>query len=148
MSFTIPGPFTNQTPFHAMHVWQWAKAQPRAKVTIHDYLAALGFIVGTDRLTEEDYRTLDHVIEAFHRVAPHISEPLTFADAFAAGGTYYVQGMEGRFTPSARILAALVAAGWIYEPAPENTYFQIVNGMLWAKYQQIIGSRCLAELAQ
>jgi hypothetical protein len=39
-------------------------------------------------------------------------------------------------------------AGWIYDVQPETTYFQVINGKLWAKYQQIIGSRALVEVTE
>ena len=139
---TLPGPLTDQTPFAEMHVWGWAKGQPRANVKITKYLDSLGFVVGRDRLTEAQYQTLDYAIKHFHRVYPHVASPLTFAECFTEAPTgFYVQGKPGRYSLEPKLREALDAAGWIYEVSPETTYFEILNGILWAKYQQIIGSR-------
>lgn len=142
--FTIPGPLTDRTPFAEMHVWGWAKSQPRANIELTKYLDSLGFVVGRDRLTEAQYQTLEYAIDTFHRVYPHFAKPLSFSEALtesAAG--FYVQGKPGRYSLEPKLHETLDAAGWIYEVSPETTYFEIINGILWAKYQQIIGSRPL-----
>ncbi len=149
--FTIPGvPVTNDTPFDQLHVWQWAREQDRRMVTLANYLKAIGFTTGKDRLTEEQYDTLHYAIETFHRCEPHMSGEYAF-DALmhkASTAGFYVQGKEGRFIPSAAVVAALESAGWIHEVKPETTYFELVNetGVLWAKYQQLLGSRPIARI--
>jgi hypothetical protein len=70
-----------------------------------------------------------------------------FAQCTGSDG-YSVWDKPGRWAPTPIILDTLTGAGWIYEPAPENTYFQIINGRLFAKYQQIIGSRCIVEISE
>lgn len=150
--FPIPGAaVTAQTPFVDMHAWQWAKTQARVDVDVFKYLQALGFIVGTHRITEDQYQALRYCFEAFHRIAPHINAPMRFAECFtqcAGHGGYSVLEKPGRWMPAPIILDTLGAAGWIYDPAPENTYFRIINGRLFAQYQAIIGSRCLVEISE
>lgn len=148
-AFKIPGPFGPDVPFSKMHVWQWAKTQPRRNVEISAYLQAIGFVMGSDRLTESDYDTLYHAIDHFHRVAPHYPDPLTFAQAFTqspdASG-FHVVRKPGCYALAPMLHEALQTAGWIYDIEPETTYFEIVNGILWARYQQIFGSRALAQI--
>ena len=151
--FTLPGPIGSDIPFRELHAWGWAQRQPRARVNISDYLADAGFVLGRDRLTPEDYDTLSAVFDHFHRVAPHLPGRVSFADAMrpAADGEsgFYVQGKPGRYVPSDDIRAALIGAGWIYDVEPETTYFSIgANGILWARYQQIIGSRPIVEIVE
>lgn len=150
MKFTIPAPFAPDVPFVQMHVWQWAQSQTdRNNVTIHSYLASLGFVIGTDKLDEGDYKTLDYAIDAFHRAAPRIPGLHSFADLFepAEDGFYIREGKPGVWKPRQLVIDALVNAGWIYDVTPDSTYFEIIGSKVWAKYQQIIGSRPVAELA-
>lgn len=39
-------------------------------------------------------------------------------------------------------------AGWIYHVDPETTMFEITNGRLYAKYQQILGSRFICHIKE
>jgi hypothetical protein len=150
--FPIPdAAVTPQTPFVDMHAWQWAKTQARADVDVFKYLKHLGFIVGTHRISEEQFTALRYCFDTFHRTAPHISTPLQFTECFApcsGPGGYYVKDKPGRWTPKPVIVSTLIGAGWIYDVGPSTTYFEIIKGRLFAKYQGIIGSRCLVELSE
>lgn len=155
-TFKIPGEFSNSTPFNKMHFWTWAQGMPREKVEMGAYLASLGFVTGSDRLSAQDYETLRHAVDAFHSFEPW-AKPRKLADCFTAkpeaGRSYWVRGLESKQTPAADIMGALIESGWIYEANPENTYFEIVTTAdgtryLFAKYQRIIGSRRLCEILE
>lgn len=149
--FPLPGPLADDIPMSQLHVWQWAAAQPRADVTLARYLAALGFVTGTHRLTPEQHDTLKCALQHFHSVHPHLT-PRRLADVFPGPGAFYVQGLPGRHAVAPDVLAALTAAGWVYDVTPASTYFQIQHGedgrpfKVWARYQQIIGSRPLFQV--
>jgi hypothetical protein len=145
-AFTIPGPLTPETPFERMDFWNWAKGQPREKVCAFEYLAHLGFVVGFHRITPEQLQCLEYAADTFHRTMPHYQHELTFSQIFtpAECGGFYVVGCSGRFSlVNAAFRSALVNSGWIYEVTPESTYFEVINGRVFAKYQQIIGSRAV-----
>lgn len=150
-TFTLPGPIGSETPFKDLHVWQWAKGEPRDDVKVNNYLQSVGFVLGRDRLNPEDLKTLDYAIEHFHRVMPHMKGPVPLEEVLtpsADGSGFCVQGKTGRYLLSESAKSALVGAGWIYDVKPETTYFQVINGKLWAKYQQIIGSRAIVEVTE
>ena len=42
----------------------------------------------------------------------------------------------------------VVEAGWIYRVHPSSTYFKVIEGRLYAKYQQIIGSRYICDIIE
>ena len=149
--FALPGPLADDIPLSQLHVWQWAAAQPRADVTVARYLASLGFVTGTHRLTSEQYDTLKCALQLFHSVHPHLA-PRRLADAFPGPGDFYVSGLQDRRALAPDVAAALQAAGWVYDVTPASTYFQIQHGedgrpfKVWARYQQIIGSRPLFQV--
>lgn len=155
-TFKIPGEFSKQTPFKKMHFWTWAQSMPRADVELRAYLASLGFVMGSDRLSELDYETLSGAVKAFHFSEPW-AKPRKLADCFTAkpetGCAYWVHGLPSYQTPAADLMRAIIESGWIYDATPENTYFEIVTTAdgtryLFAKYQQIIGSRRLCEILE
>lgn len=148
-AFTLPAPISADIPMSDLHVWQWAKGQPRAEVKVMNYLESVGFALGRDRLTPEDLKTLKYAIDHFHRTEPHMPGPVPFSEVLTpAPQGFYVQGKPGKFALSKSARSALKEAGWIYDVQPDNTYFQVINGKLWAKYQQIIGSRALVEVTE
>jgi hypothetical protein len=148
-AFNLPGPIGAHVPFEHLHVWQWAKSQPRPDVDLMKYLDSVGFALGRDRLTPEDLKTLDYAIDHFHRTEPHMPGPVPFSEVLTpAPQGFYVQGKPGKFALSKSARSALEGAGWIYDVQPDNTYFQVIHGKLWAKYQQIIGSRALVEVTE
>ena len=144
----IPAPFENDTPFNQMHFWSWACAQgKRDDVTIDNYLASLGFILGTDKLTEKEFERLDYAVDTWHRTSPWIREPIYFDELFTPTGTdgYFVQGVKQKYNPTQKVIDAIYESGWIYNINSETTYFEIIQGnRLYAKYQHIIGSRIIA----
>lgn len=151
-SFTIPGSFTDETPFEQMDVWRWALTQTRANVNISKYLDSINFVIGKDRLTESQYKRLEYAVDCFHRCAPRMPVAF-FSDLFTEAGVtdsnraFWVQGKPGRWVPGKCIVDCLQASGWIYEISPETTYFEIIGeNRLFAKYQRILGSRFLCEV--
>lgn len=149
MAYTgIPAPFSDITNFDKMHFWAWASAQEkRNDVTINNYLDSLDFVVGQDKLTDGEYTTLNFAVETWHRTTPWIREVLKFNELFtpADEGGYYVFGAAKRYYPTQKVIDAIHEAGWIYNVNPMTTYFEIIQGnRLYAKYQQVIGSRFIA----
>lgn len=156
MAYTgIPEPFTDQTPFNQMHVYQWGNNQVNRKdVTIKNYLDSLGFVIGMDKLNEGEYKRLDYAIDAWHRTRPYIHEVMLITDVFTptakGGGRFWVSGLAfARFANNdieVKVRKAITEAGWIYDINPETTYFEIVGNRLYARYQQIIGSRFIMHI--
>lgn len=152
--FALPGaPVTGEAPFRTLHVVKWARSQDkRADVTMDNYLSAVGFVVGRDRLDETQYDVLHGAIEHFHRVEPHLKGEHKFSDLFTLapkGSGFWVKGVtDGPWIPAQALVDALVASGWIYDVTPDTTYFNFIaeNCTVWAEYQQIIGSRPLARI--
>jgi hypothetical protein len=150
--FKLPGPIGADIPFEELHAWQWAGNQPRARVDIFTYLSDLGFVKGRDKITSEEFDILKYAFDAFHRTAPHYPGRVKLSEALrplpdGAPG-FYLQGHAGRYALAPELSEALTQAGWIYDVKPDTTYFQVIRGRLFAKYQQIIGSRCLCEVAE
>ena len=146
----IPGEFKDSTPFNQMHFWDWANAQEkRNNVTIGGYLSSLGFVLWKDKLTPEEHTRLDYAVDAWHRTTPHIRELQNFNNLFIEvpdDGGFFVFSKPNKYYPSQVVIDALYDAGWIYNVTPETTYFEVIRGRLYAKYQQIIGSRYIADI--
>ena len=147
-----------QTPIVDLPFWQWLAAKGKATMRkerrktdldyVVDYLSEHGFVKGRDTVEADLLDTLLLVVKHFCDSAPEIA-PLKLSAAFTenAGG-FYVEGLDykKRFAVSASITAALTESGWVYGIEPSTTYFSVINGKVWAKYQQIIGQRCLFEV--
>ncbi len=150
--FPLPGPLADDIPLCEMHVFAWAATQPRNRVGLMNYLQSLGFETGKHRITEAQYETLRYALDHYHATAPHFGGVHKLADILkpATNETgFYVQGLPGRYVPSGELVQALQRAGWVYDVKPETTYFTVSErGVLWAKYQQIIGGRPLCQLVQ
>ena len=154
LKFSIPV-FDENTKFSDLPLWQYletiGKANLRHKKDLDIvivYLESLGFVQGVDKVTPDQLRILDYCVKTFFDCSPELGEQ-TFDDMFTLCKVdgYYVQGKAGRYMPTQALVAALIAAGWIYEVSPETTYFTIsTGGRVWAKYQQIIGQRCLFQI--
>jgi hypothetical protein len=147
----IPGPFTDQTPFRDMHFSKWADNLPERKsATIKNYLESLGFVIGTDKLTEEENQRLQYAEDVWHRNSPWIRTPQAFNALFEIAdesvcGSFSISSFSCKYWPKAQVLKALSDSGWIYDINPQTTYFEIVQGnRLYARYQQILGSRFIA----
>lgn len=146
-----------QTPIVELPFWQWLAAKGKATMRKErktdldyaiDYLSEHGFVEGQDTVETNLLDTLLLVFKHFWDVAPEIA-PLKLSDAFTESPHgFYVEGLDykKRYSVAASISAALKENGWVYRIAPSTTYFSVINGKVWAKYQQIIGSRCLFEV--
>ena len=113
------------------------------------YLEELGFVVGTHKVSERDLDTLKVVFDTWCLVTPYF-KPCKFGDLFTNGTHYHLSGAESRgivkpwrtnITPTLKNMVE--NAGWIYEVEPNTTYFELNGNRLFAKYQQILGSRFL-----
>ena len=157
--FKFPGKaLAMDLPLNQTHFWEWARTVPRADVDITNYLKAVGFVVGTDVLSEEQHDVLKSASLYFHQCEPHMQGEFAFSDLFEPVGLgeigYYVQGAPGRsgeryklVRDGVKIPGLLVDAGWVMSTQPHETYFELVHGKtLWAKYQTIIGSRPVCRI--
>lgn len=153
--FKIPGaPLTGDTKFCDMHVWQWAEQQPRKALhlTLTGYLSSIGFVAGRDTLSERELDCLRGALDIYQRTAPHMKGTHALYDlirpAGSSEGGYTVVGAERgtRYVVMPGVLTALRDAGWVYAINPNTTYFEVVNDVLWARYQTILGSRPLARV--
>lgn len=149
--FKIPGQIHSQVPFNQLHFWKWAdKEKFRSDVTLDNYLKAIGFVLNTHHLSPEEYDILRNAVDQWHRSTPWIRQRRTVTQLFSQDkeSSYTVWDKYGKYTPSAEVMSALVASGWIYAPNPNNTYFKIIEDRLYAKYQTIIGSRLIAKIKE
>ena len=114
-----------------------------------DYLDSLGFVKGKHKVSERDLKTLEYVFETWVRTTPYYS-PCKFSDLFTDGDAYYVSGAESygvvkpwRRNVTPKLVEMVRNAQWIYDVEPNSTYFELNGNRLYAKYQQILGSRFL-----
>lgn len=131
----------------------WLEANARKGDGVDDmdrlcaYLAEQGFVKGEHKLTEDTLRILGYVADTWYRTTPW-SPPQRFDTLFVPGGTpYSVVGVTPKLGISEALIDILENAGWIYPVRPDTTYFEITHGRLFAKYQQILGSRFLCVIS-
>ena len=111
------------------------------------YLGELGFVRGKNRVSEEQLQTLKYVHEIWCQFTPFF-EPKARADLFdSSEPTYYIHGY-GRSGATCELVKMVRETGWIYEVTPDTTYFEILDGRLYAKYQQIIGSCFICRIKE
>jgi hypothetical protein len=158
--FEIPDADAEDKPFDSLHVWGWAyRQESRESVEPLAYIESLGFKTGVDFLRTEDYTLIENAISTWHRLAPRMRDRIKLCDAFTKPGAknsrakdvFYVQGLNDSaayMCVAPALITALESAGWIYDVTPESTYFAVINGRIIARYQQIIGSRILAAIAE
>lgn len=152
--FVIPGvPLTDTTVFSTMHFFEWAGDIDRRLVTVRYYLRSQGFIAGTHTITDEEFDILNSAVQVFHNSWPYMKGRRKFSELFTEAKQdehpgFWVRDKPGRWWPSAELKNALVSAGWVYDVIPSTTYFEIINGKLWAKYQAILGSRPMAMIEE
>lgn len=118
------------------------------------YLESLGFVVGEDKITEDQHRILDYVEETWFRLTPY-HLPMTWDECFVPGKDFSVHAKPpGEDKPFCRrnitpaLKAAVEQSGFIYPVHPDNCYFEVINGRLYAKYQQILGSRFICTVKE
>ena len=157
--FQIPGPFTDETPFSDMDFWKWADLQEsRETVKLSNYLSHLGFVLGTDKLEEESYDRLHYAEDTWHRASPRLKglrklETLLVPavnKGFSFSGEF-PEKLKGKQWDVTQEVKDSLDKTMIYYITPDNTYFEVVRAssgelFLFAKYQQIIGSRRVAKL--
>jgi hypothetical protein len=133
-------------PYYA---WLCANADKRGASwidTLMPYLESLGFVKGQDKINPDQLKTLEHVFDTWARCSPYFP-PCKFEELFEAGKRYYIYGAKpSHANATPKLLSMVRDAGWIYEPDPENLYFQIIENRLYAKAQQILASRFLCVL--
>ena len=137
----------NSDPFYAWLDANVDRGNPGKSLMIR-YLDSLGFVVGKHRLTEEQFKILHYVEDTWFQFTPYHT-PMRLSECFDdSTPSYYVIGLEGRNGITLKLRDAVADAGWIYDVLPETTYFEIINGKLYAKYQQILGSRFICKIVE
>ena len=118
------------------------------------YLESLGFIIGQDKITEEQHKTLEYVEDTWFRLTPY-HLPMTWDECFAPGAEFSVHAKPpGEDKPFCRrnitpeLKKAVEESGFIYDVTPDTCYFEIINDRLYAKYQQILGSRFVCTIKE
>lgn len=156
--FIIPGECTVDTPFDELHFWSWASTVPRSEVTLRGYLGSLGFDIETQMVDPVDYEILDYACRHWHHITARIPGCHRFEDFFTRTPEveegertgYFVVWSEGNrsgyYDITKPLKEELSNAGWVYDVTPETTYFEVIGDTVWARYQQIIGSRPLLRL--
>ena len=137
----------NTDPYYAWLDANVDRCNP-GKELMRRYLDSLGFIVGTHRITEEQFKILEYVEDTWFRFTPYHT-PMRLSECFDdSAPSFYVNGLEVRKGITRELRDAVAEAGWIYDVSPYTTYFEIINGKLYAKYQQILGSRFICKIVE
>lgn len=139
-------------PFASDPFWAYLDehADKRSKTKdiehIKGYLVSLGFVVGEDEVDPDQLESLRVLVKCWYDFTPWY-KPCGMDELFnGTGETYYLKndaGFDSRVQPSIKLIGMTKEAGWIHRVCPETTYFEIINQTLFAKYQQILGSRRL-----
>lgn len=113
---------------------------------IESYLASLGFVKDVDIIDDAAFSDLLTVARSWEILAPwykpkHVSDLFTWH-----GEQFYFHGSKERRGITPLLRQMLVDAGWIHPVEPATTYFEVIDGRLYAKYQQILGSRYLCDI--
>lgn len=138
-------------PFYQWLTANCSKLELSAGYRPSDWLRSLGFERGVDRISEHGMKTLSIVEEHWWRCSPYF-EPHWDKDLFTLPTRdtvkFYIQGStHNEFMGITHKLQTMVVeAGWIYNVHPSTTYFEVIEGRLYAKYQQIIGSRYICDI--
>lgn len=153
--FQLP-PYNDDQPMVEHPLYQWLTDNVDRSKGGHsmmlDWVKLLGFRVGEDALSPEDVRTLHLVEEHWWSCSPWF-KPHSDKDLFTlpTKGTekFYIQGpTDNEFMGITHKLRTMVmAAGWIYNVHPSTTYFKVIEGRLYAKYQQLLGSRYICDIS-
>jgi hypothetical protein len=119
------------------------------------FTATHGFRLNVDRVTEDTLTTLNHIHDTYNHSWVPVRESLPFGELFTPATdprsrdafSFSYTGPKGRFTPTPRLVELLSNRGLVYDLEPANYYFEIIKGgVLFIKYQHIIGSRRVAYL--
>ena len=154
--FQLP-PYNDDQPIVEHHFYQWLTDNVDRSQGGHsrmlDWIKGLGFRVGEDALSPNDLNTLHVVEEHWWRYSPRF-KPCSGKDLFVkplvGGESFYFCGPHfNEFRGITQKLRNMViAAGWIYNVHPSTTYFEVIEGRLYAKYQQILGSRYICDIIE
>lgn len=154
--FKLP-PYNDDQPLVEHPFYQWLTDNVDRSQGGHskmlDWIKGLGFRVGEDALAPEDVDTLHLVEEHWWRCSPWFGSqagkdlfklPTPNEESFYFGGPYFSE-FRG-ITQKLRDM--VMAAGWVYNVHPSTTYFEVIAGRLYAKYQQILGSRYICDISE
>lgn len=158
--FQLP-PYSGDQPLVAHPLYQWLSANVDRNEGGHsrmlDWIKGLGFRVGEDALSPEDVQTLRFVEDYWWRYSPRF-KPHTWGSLFSEVGhlvrvtpdeQFFVTGpgrCHGYYKITQKLRDMVAEAGWIYNVHPSTTYFEVIEGRLYAKYQHIVGSRYICDI--
>lgn len=158
--FQLP-PYDGDEPIvaHPFHKWLTDNLDRKegGHSRIIDWIKGLGFRVGEDALSPGDLSTLHVVEEYWWRYSPRFGAH-TWGSLFSEVGhlvrvapdeQFLVTGpgrCSGYYKVTQELRDMVLATGWIYNVHPSTTYFEDIEGRLYAKYQQILGSRYICDI--
>jgi hypothetical protein len=102
--------------------------------------------------------TLHHVEDYWERCSPWFN-PHAWKDLFFGvwnlvmarpDEQFFVTGpgrCVGYYKITQKLRDMVEGTGWIYDVHPSTTYFEVIEGRLYAKYQHILGSRYICDIS-
>lgn len=146
---------TGNTPFSDMPFYQYLMDVERGGRPQHflshlfKFLKQHGYKRGF-RLDDELLTHHEHCWRFYQDFWMPQREPIAFEDLLVpASEGFVVWHRGGRYRPTQRLMKFYKQWDLIYHVTPANYYFQVSeSGLLWLKYQQIIGSRLVCQLKQ
>ena len=110
------------------------------------YLTDIGFNVDIHIVSEENLKSLEYIENYWFNCTPYF-EPKYKAELFYSGFHQgELPGIISAEFATPELVQMVIHAGWVYNVTPETTYFKVINGYLFAKYQCIIGSRRICKV--
>lgn len=145
----------SQHPFYLWLVENEHTMDTRHSSILSQYLDRLGFVVTQHTLDPEVVDELRMVKDFYCSMWMPTRLPYSLDELFlpTEGGYWLRDGKRtelGSDTVSVtRQLRVLIdRTSPIYELGPDNYYFEVINGVLFLKYQHIIGSRRICPVSE
>lgn len=107
------------------------------------YLTDIGFNSDVNIVTEESLAMLKNIEDHWFNQTPWF-EPRSKEELFY--NTNHLDGTIGAGNATHELVQMVINAGWIYDVTPETTYFTVIQGYLFAKYQSILGGRKICKV--
>lgn len=155
--FTIPDDpkltYRDQ-PFYQWLIANEGELDTRRPKVVEDYLQSLEFDFMAHRIAPSDYDLLCTIWGAYCRLWMPCREPQTLDDLFVESHgrqSFWLSGTKfkgaGEVWPTDALKEMIEKTDPIYPVDPDHYFFEVINGVVYLKYQKIIGSRrlCLLE---
>lgn len=147
------------TPLRADPFWAWLdenveRSKPGSYLDhVKAYLAPMGYSIEKHTLGERALDILKYVHEMWCRSTPYF-KPTPWLELFTDGSEFYLQQSMplvpvtrgARTGISPKLKDMVEQSGFIYDVVPADCYFELSDDRLYAKYQQILGSRFICRV--